>query len=91
MKYAALACILTLSLVACQEKQGMDEDTVLEHNTEILLHEIKEGDMEILTIDGCEYIIYKDGLGTNHGFGYMAHKGNCKNPIHCYIGESGNE
>ena len=61
-----------------------DEDTALEHNVEQALHSIPEGDLEILLIEGCEYIVYKEGQGSNHGFGYMSHKGNCKNPIHIY-------
>ena len=66
-----------------------EEDTQLEHQAEMTIHQIPEGDLEILEIDGCEYIIFKDARGSNHGFGYMAHKGNCKNPIHCY--NSGND
>ena len=26
-------------------------------------------------------VIYKEIEGNNHAFGYMAHKGNCNNPI----------
>lgn len=76
--------ILATELLSCSEPQTIEEDTLLEHQTEVILHNIKEGDMEILFIDECEYIVFKDGMGTNHGFGYMAHKGNCKNPIHIY-------
>ena len=43
---------------------------------------------QVVVIDGCEYIIYyqiKTGTGVGYkGFGYMAHKGNCNNPIHKY-------
>jgi hypothetical protein len=39
---------------------------------------------EIIEIDGCEYImIYKD-IHIDKAVGFLAHKGNCKNPIHFY-------
>lgn len=34
---------------------------------------------DIITIDGCEYVAMTYGES-----GYLAHKGNCKNTIHCY-------
>ncbi len=75
--------VVVILFFSCEEVQK-EEDTPLEHSTEKLIHTIKENDMEILEIDGCEYIIYKEYVGANHGYGYMAHKGNCKNLIHCY-------
>ncbi len=39
---------------------------------------------EIFVVDGCEYIIIKEKKGSIREYGYMAHKGNCNNPIHCY-------
>jgi len=35
---------------------------------------------EIIKIDGCEYFQYKAGQGYKH----ISHKGDFKNPIHCY-------
>lgn len=35
---------------------------------------------EIIKIDGCEYFQFKAAQGYKH----IAHKGDCKNPIHCY-------
>ena len=68
---------------ACLENK-LEEDSPIEHQTEQTIHQIPEGDLEILLIEDCEYIVFKDGRGSNHGFGYMSHKGNCKNPIHIY-------
>ena len=79
--YIFFTLVLALS---CAQKEAIDEDTELEHKTEEVIHNIPEGDLEILTIDNCEYIVFKDNKGSNHGFGYMAHKGNCSNPIHLY-------
>ena len=36
---------------------------------------------QVITIDDCEYIVYKTSYGHT-GTGFMAHKGNCKNPVH---------
>ena len=69
--------------ISCEE-QKVEEDSSLEHITEELIHNIKDGDLEILEIEGCEYLVYKEHIRANQGFGYLAHKGNCKNPIHCY-------
>lgn len=70
--------------VSCETSEKKDEDTPLEHQTEISIHDVKKDDVEILLIDGCEYIVYKESDGANKAYGYMSHKGNCKNPVHCY-------
>ena len=36
-------------------------------------------DFEMIVIDGCEYLRRSAGYA-----GYLAHKGNCTNPIHIY-------
>ena len=54
-----------------------------ETSVEELIHEVPSDQFQILEIEGCEYLIYKDHIGSNLGFGFMAHKGNCKNLIHC--------
>jgi hypothetical protein len=69
---------------SCEQSVQKEEDTTLESETEQMLHSIKEDDVEILSIDGCQYIVYKETIGANHSFGYLAHKGNCNNSIHCY-------
>lgn len=76
--------IAFLGLASCEESKPKEEDTELEHKTEETIHAIDKGDVEILAIDGCQYIVYKEADGANLGYGYMAHKGNCNNPIHCY-------
>ena len=35
---------------------------------------------EVVEIDGCEYLRFD----VTHGYATLCHKGNCKNPIHCY-------
>ena len=77
-----LCCIFLIVVFSCKQPKPKDEDTELEHQTEVTIHSIKEGDVEIIEIDGCQYIVYKETTDANHGFGYMAHKGNCSNSFH---------
>jgi predicted RNA-binding Zn ribbon-like protein len=49
-----------------------------------LINRIDIHQLEIIEIDNCEYIFYKKAPNRNMGFGFMSHKGNCKNPIHYY-------
>ncbi|MCH3884511.1 hypothetical protein [Tenacibaculum aquimarinum] len=79
--YSLLA--MALFVLGCEQPIKKEEDTQLEHDTEIRIHNIKKDDVEILMIDGCEYIVYKESDGANRAYGYMSHKGNCINPIHC--------
>jgi len=37
---------------------------------------------ETIRYQGCEYLVYKEVLDNNSEMGFMAHKGNCGNPIH---------
>ncbi|MFC0185945.1 hypothetical protein SAMN04515674_113105 [Pseudarcicella hirudinis] len=37
-------------------------------------------DYTIVQIEGCEYF----RIENTHGYANLTHKGNCKNPIHCY-------
>jgi hypothetical protein len=61
----------------------VEEDDHRERHAEELMKTIQEGDFEILVIDECEYLIYTETFNsTDRGFGFMAHKGNCHNPIH---------
>lgn len=42
---------------------------------------VKFGDFTIKTIDGCEYIEYDYGIGSQRVYS-LTHKGNCSNPYH---------
>lgn len=49
------------------------------------IHESGEYHFTVIEADGCEYLMLM--LDRNHpheGFGFLAHKGNCRNPIHIY-------
>jgi predicted RNA-binding Zn ribbon-like protein len=83
-KQYILPALLLFLFSACQPQIQEKEITTKEIPTEQLINEIDVHDLEILIIDKCEYIFYKKSQSTNKGFGFMAHKGNCKNPIHFY-------
>lgn len=75
------------SLVSCiemPEKELIIDPEELVKNPKKFIHSLDEGSMETVIIDGCQYLIYKEAMGSNLGHGYMAHKGNCNNPIHIY-------
>lgn len=38
--------------------------------------------VEVVTIDSCEYIIIREDKDQNSSYGFMSHKGNCSNPNH---------
>ena len=60
MKVSIILFLFFGLIISCQNKI-QDEDDQLEHETEEIIHKIEEGDLEILNIDGCEYIVFKDG------------------------------
>ena len=44
--------------------------------------------ISVFKFDGCEYLVYKEDKDSNSSYGFMAHKGNCSNPIHSKIREN---
>jgi len=62
---------------------NVDENNVLEKITKEQIEKINQN-LVIVEIDGCEYIIAEWKATNNRGYGFMSHKGNCKNPIHIY-------
>ncbi len=83
-KQYIIPAILLFLFSACEPQTQEKEISETELQTEQLINEIDVHDLEILVIENCEYIFYKKSPSTNKGFGFMAHKGNCKNPIHFY-------
>lgn len=49
------------------------------------IHEEGEYHFSVVEVDGCEYLmLMMDRNHPHEGFGFMAHKGNCRNPLHIY-------
>lgn len=73
MKKVLLLFALLISLVSCDRRT---EDEIRKEK----IAELSEG-FNVVIIDSCEYLIKKDDVqvwNMGRGFGYMAHKGNCK-------------
>jgi len=86
MKKLQFSIITTLLFLfsACETQTPKKEVQKTEIQTEELINKIDIHDLEIIEIDNCEYIFYKKSPNTNQGFGFMSHKGNCKNKVHYY-------
>lgn len=63
----------SLSFLGCSEVQERSVENVKKMRE-------TPPDYNIVIIDGCEYL----RLEHTHGYASLTHKGNCKNPIHCY-------
>ena len=86
MKIKIILTILASSIIflGCKEAELSNHEHKLILKTEKRIHNIHKGDYEVLVIERCQYILYQEREGTNRGYGYMAHKGNCNNPKHSY-------
>ncbi len=83
-KQYIIPAILLFLFSACETQKEEEEVSESELQTEQLINDLDIHDLEILEIDKCEYIFYKKSPSANKAYGFMAHKGNCKNPIHFY-------
>ncbi len=75
--------LLSFTFNSCETKIKEKEKKTVELPKH-LINKINVNELEIIEIDNCEYIFYKKSPNRNMGFGFMAHKGNCKNTIHYY-------
>lgn len=86
-KQIIFSSLLLASLFFFTSCETKTKEKVEEKIVELPKHLINRIDiyqLEVIEIDNCEYIFYKKSPNINMGFGFMAHKGNCKNPIHYY-------
>ncbi|MBL4592501.1 MAG: hypothetical protein JKX68_01645 [Flavobacteriales bacterium] len=69
-------------LIGCQEMKDEQKLDYVEYNI-LTTDSLKVNeDIKVIIIDSCEYVLFHESEGVNKGYGYMAHKGNCKNQIH---------
>src|SRR5680860_603023 len=84
-----LVIMLIVPLVSCKDTQYQQMRTgqqkvkdSIDSTIEGKVVKIPSNKFETINIDGREYLIYKEESDSNSAFGFMAHKGNCSNPIH---------
>jgi hypothetical protein len=83
IKAIASTILIFLSLISCDlQESRADQKEFVKDSIEQEIKKIPENKLTIVVYDGCEYIIYKEDKDANSSFGFMAHKGNCTNPIH---------
>jgi len=63
--------ILIVFLSSCTAKEGPN-----------LSPRVTEEPFKVIIIDECEYIYLREKSIGYAGYGYLAHKGNCKNSFH---------
>ncbi|MFH4967490.1 hypothetical protein V8G61_04720 [Gaetbulibacter sp. M240] len=87
LKY--LMIVISLISFSCKDKlhdqileeQKKEQDSISK-TPEGITSKIENNHFEVITFEGCEYLIYKEQPSNNKAMGFMAHKGNCSNPIH---------
>lgn len=72
-KFSLVILAILLMAAGCEETSKYEKTS--EYELQKNVKEFEYGD--------CEYI-YIDYMGHEVGKGYLAHKGDCKNPIHCH-------
>lgn len=82
-KTAEYVLLISLSVVvfACENREANPEIGI----SMAEIHEEGEYHFTVIEADGCEYLmLMMDRNHPHEGFGFFAHKGNCRNPIHLY-------
>lgn len=83
MKIKILILLVTILFISCQNKiERENNDSEKPSNINYKTKAIQPDKIEIITYDDCEYLILKEEIDANSAYGFMAHKGNCSNPIH---------
>ncbi len=71
MKKLLVLLVVGLLFTSCGEDNKKERDSY---------HEPTH--FKTIVIDDCQYIVSTVNPNGYRGFGFMAHKGNCNNPIH---------
>ena len=69
LKLSLLCCLILLDVGCAPLPKGSSEERRQNFNVKI--------------IDGCQYLEYAYGVGTDIGVYSLTHKGDCNNPKHC--------
>lgn len=83
MKILLGTLILLFTLCSCDSELRKNDSSSKDVNSiESKIINIPEHELTVVLFEECEYIIFKEEKDSNTSYGFMAHKGNCKNPIH---------
>lgn len=83
MKIFPSMMLVLIVIASCNLQDDITEINSSEKSSiEQKIKNIPENKVSLIVYDGCEYIIYKEDKDSNSSYGFMAHKGNCSNPIH---------
>lgn len=81
--------MVTITVVSCKDRDYeqllLEQQRVrdsIEGSIEGKTSKIPKNQFETIIYEGCEYLIYKEEPDNNSAMGFMAHKGNCSNPVH---------
>lgn len=81
-KLISIILVLTVFVSCNLQNEKTDNENTAKPTIEQQIKNIPSNKIEVIVYDGCEYIIYKEDRASNASYGFMAHKGNCSNPIH---------
>lgn len=83
MKKILISSTILFAMISC----GEQPDTNIYHEVERTNDVYKVNvistsndpiSLRVVIIDSCEYLIGRNTFGSNVGYGYLTHKGNCK-------------
>lgn len=80
---SAIICFFNSCKDVQQESIKNKNSSTTELSIETEIKNIPFSKMTVITFDECEYLVLKEEFDSNETMGFFAHKGNCKNPIHC--------
>lgn len=87
--FSVISILIVFFFLSCKDEvhdkilvdQQIKQDSI-NKTPEGKASKVPKDKFETIMYEGCEYIIYKEQPANNRALGYMAHKGNCSNPIH---------
>ena len=83
MKNLTTIVLIVVLLASCSLEDNSSDIELFENEFTVQeITNLPQNNLSVFVYEGCEYIIYKVDKDANSSYGFMAHKGNCSNPIH---------